>query len=215
MEFLFLLIVGFLVGSIPFGLLIGKWMLGMDIRQAGSGNIGMTNVMRVGGKLPGALTFLLDFAKGTAMMLLAQPLLEDASGTVFVIQWSCVGIAVIGGHVFSIFLKFKGGKGISTLFGVLAALHFSIAGVAALLWVGTFLLKGISSLAAVVMLAALPFLFLSVPWVLEEPIPVAQAILFGGLSIFLLYRHRENIARLLKGEEQKLQPSSPKDSHLP
>ena len=201
------------MGSIPFGLLIGKSMLGIDIRQAGSGNIGMTNVLRVGGKLPAALTFLLDFAKGAAIVLVSQPILQDSENPYFIIQWSCVGIAVICGHVFSIFLKFKGGKGIATLFGVLVVLYFSIAVVAALLWVGIFWAKRISSLAALMVLAALPFLFLIVPWLWNEPVSMAQAMLFGAVSLLLIYRHRENISRLLKGEEQKLQTSEPPNGH--
>lgn len=207
----FLLIAGFLIGSIPFGLLISKWMLGIDIRYEGSGNIGMTNVMRVGGKLPGLLTFLLDFAKGTAVMLIARPFLSDEAGTLLLSQWSGVGIAVICGHVFSIFLKFKGGKGVSTLFGVLAVLHFSIGITAAFIWIGTYLAKRISSLAALTMLGTLPFLFLIVPWITGETLPISQFLLFSGLSALLIYRHRDNIDRLLKGEEQKLKTAQ--ESH--
>ncbi|MBF0276722.1 MAG: glycerol-3-phosphate 1-O-acyltransferase PlsY [SAR324 cluster bacterium] len=204
MTFFVMLILGFGIGSIPFGLIVAKLMLGIDIRKQGSGNIGMTNVMRVGGKLPGILTFLLDFAKGSVMMMIAEPWLFDSSGNGSIVQWSCVGIATVSGHIFSIFLKFKGGKGISTLFGILAILNLSIGLIAAFLWVGTFLAKQISSLAALVMLAGLPFLFLLVPWMSGENISLGQFFLFSGLSALIIFRHRENIDRLLRGEEKQL-----------
>ncbi len=210
MVFVLMLILGFCVGGIPFGFVVAKLMLGTDIRLQGSGNIGMTNVMRVGGKLPGILTFLLDFAKGSVMMLVAQSWLAESNGDVSIIQWSCVGIVTVCGHAFSIFLKFKGGKGISTLFGILAVLHLPIALIAAFIWIGTFLAKRISSLAALTMLGGLPFLFLIVPWISGEAISIFQFLLFSGLSSFLIYRHRENITRLLKGEEKPL-----KTAHAP
>ncbi len=129
----------FLLGSIPFGLLISRYWLKIDIRQQGSGNIGMTNVMRVGGKLPGLLTFVLDFGKGSAAVLLADkftPALKiDAENQIAFL--GLAGVTVVCGHVFSVFLHFKGGKGISTLFGVLAVLNLTTGICAAFIWVGT------------------------------------------------------------------------------
>ncbi len=118
----------FLLGGIPFGLLISRYWLKIDIRQQGSGNIGMTNVMRVGGKLPGLLTFVLDFGKGSVAVLLAKTfipamVIDIETQKIFL---SLAGVIVVCGHVFSVFLRFKGGKGISTLFGVLAVLHVNI-----------------------------------------------------------------------------------------
>ncbi len=204
MTFVFMLLLGFFLGSIPFGLLVGKYMLGVDVRSQGSGNIGTTNLIRIGGKLPGILTFLLDFAKGATAMLIAQSWLVDGEGKVLVIQWSCVGVAAVCGHVFSVFLRFKGGKGIATLFGVLAILKFPIGLIAALIWIGIFLAKRISSLAALSVLGVLPLLFLLIPWLLGENILISQVLLYTGLSALLAYRHRENILRLLKGEETQL-----------
>ena len=108
----------FLLGGIPFGLLISRYWLKIDIRQQGSGNIGMTNVMRVGGKLPGLLTFVLDFGKGSVAVLLAKTfppalVIDIETQKIFL---SLAGVIVVCGHVFSVFLRFKGGKGISTLF---------------------------------------------------------------------------------------------------
>jgi len=196
----------FLLGSIPFGLLISRYWLKIDIRRKGSGNIGMTNVMRVGGKLPGILTFVLDFGKGSVAVLLAQtyfPASETDPGTQLIIL-STAGIAVVCGHVFSVFLRFKGGKGISTLFGVLAALQLNIGICAALVWVGVFMWKRISSLSAITMLTVLPWLFLLIPWLQNETPVWPMFFLFLLLSSLLIFKHRENIQRLLKGQEGQL-----------
>ena len=196
----------FLLGSIPFGLLISRYWLNIDIRRQGSGNIGMTNVMRVGGKLPGILTFVLDFGKGSVAVLLAQtcfPASETDPGTQLIIL-STAGIAVVCGHVFSVFLRFKGGKGISTLFGVLAALQLNIGICAVLVWVGVFMWKRISSLSAITMLAVLPWLFLLIPWLQNETPVWPMFFLFLLLSSLLIFKHRENIQRLLKGQEGQL-----------
>ena len=196
----------FLLGSIPFGLLISSYWLKIDIRRQGSGNIGMTNVMRVGGKFPGILTFVLDFGKGAAAVLLAQayfPALKSDPETQLIIL-STAGITVVCGHVFSVFLRFKGGKGISTLFGVLAALQLNIGICAALVWVGVFMWKRISSLSAITMLAVLPWLFLLIPWLQNETPVWPLFFLFLLLSALLIFKHRENIQRLLKGQEGQL-----------
>ena len=196
----------FLLGSIPFGLLISRYWLKIDIRQQGSGNIGMTNVMRVGGKLPGIMTFVLDFGKGSLAVLLAQtafPVTETAPEAQL-LYLSLTGVVVVCGHVFSVFLRFKGGKGISTLFGVLAVLHFSIALSAASVWVGMFLWKKISSLSAITMLIVLPWFFILFPWLQNEPPFWTVFFLFLLLSSLLIYKHRENIQRLLKDQESQL-----------
>ena len=199
----------FLLGSIPFGLLISRHWLKIDIRKQGSGNIGMTNVMRVGGKLPGILTFVLDFGKGSLAVLSAQiffPASETDPETQLIFH-SLAGISVVCGHVFSVFLRFKGGKGISTLFGVLVILQLNIGICAALVWIGIFLWKRISSLSGITMLAVLPWLFLLVPWAQGESPVLSMFILFILLSSLLIFKHRENILRLLKGQEGQLKSS--------
>ncbi|MEC9012677.1 MAG: glycerol-3-phosphate acyltransferase, partial [SAR324 cluster bacterium] len=178
----------FLLGSIPFGLLISRYWLKIDIRQQGSGNIGMTNVMRVGGKLPGIMTFVLDFGKGSLAILLAQtafPVTATAPEEQL-LYLSIAGVVVVCGHVFSVFLRFKGGKGISTLFGVLAVLYFSIGMTAALVWVSIFLWKKISSLSAICMLIVLPWLFLLFPWLQNETPFWTVFFLFLLLSSLLI-----------------------------
>jgi glycerol-3-phosphate acyltransferase PlsY len=205
----------FLLGSIPFGLLISRYWLKIDIRQQGSGNIGMTNVMRVGGKLPGLLTFVLDFGKGSAAVLLADkftPALKiDAENQIAFL--GLAGVTVVCGHVFSVFLHFKGGKGISTLFGVLAVLNLTTGICAAFIWVGMFIWKRISSLSGITMLATLPLLFLLIPLLKKESPDWPVFFMFLLLSFLLLYKHRENINRLLKGQEGKLSAGEIPDEH--
>ena len=203
----------FLMGGIPFGLLISRYWLKIDIRQQGSGNIGMTNVMRVGGKLPGLLTFVLDFGKGSVAVLLAKTfipalVIDIETQKIFL---SLAGVIVVCGHVFSVFLRFKGGKGISTLFGVLAVLHADIGICAAIVWLVMFFWKHISSLSVITMLTTLPWLFLLVPWVKNESPVWPVFFLFLLLSSLLVYKHLENIKRLLKGQEGQLTTSKNND----
>ena len=214
LQFGFFILI-FLLGSIPFGLLISRYWLKIDIRRQGSGNIGMTNVMRVGGKLPGILTFVLDFGKGGLAVLFAQ-IFFPASETdpeIQLIFHSLAGITVVCGHVFSVFLRFKGGKGISTLFGVLAILQLNVCICAALAWVGMFLWKRISSLSGITMLTVLPWLFLIVPWAQDEKPVLSVFILFILLSSLLIFKHRENILRLLKGQEGQLKSNKTFEKH--
>ncbi|MDP6728359.1 MAG: glycerol-3-phosphate 1-O-acyltransferase PlsY [SAR324 cluster bacterium] len=200
------IILGFFLGSIPFGLFVGKIWLGTDVRQQGSGNIGMTNVMRIGGKGPGVLTFVLDFLKGWLAVFLAASALnpEETQTQYTIIFLSAVAFSAVCGHIFSIFLHFKGGKGVSTLFGSLAALYFEIALICAIIWVLMFLLKKISSLSALTMLIIMPWLFLLMPWLKEVPFSGYQFIIMIALSGLMIYKHHENIVRLLKGKEGKL-----------
>ena len=205
----------FLLGGIPFGLLIGRYWLKIDIRQQGSGNIGMTNVMRVGGKLPGLLTFLLDFGKGSLSIILAKifvmPLINEIETQKIFL--SLAGVIVVCGHVFSVFLRFKGGKGISTLFGVLAVLNLNIGICAAGIWLAIFLWKRISSLSGITMLTLLPLLFLIMPWIKNESTVWSVFFLFLLLSFLLVYKHLENIKRLLRGQEGQLSASKNNDVH--
>ncbi len=205
----------FLLGGIPFGLLISRYWLKIDIRQQGSGNIGMTNVMRVGGKLPGLLTFLLDFGKGSLSIILAKifvmPMINEIETQKIFL--SLAGVIVVCGHVFSVFLRFKGGKGISTLFGVLAVLNLNIGICAAGIWLAIFLWKRISSLSGITMLTLLPLLFLLMPWIKNESPVWSVFFLFLLLSFLLVYKHLENIKRLLRGQEGQLSASKNNDVH--
>ena len=207
MTLLLLLLSAFLLGSVPFGLIIGKFWLGIDVRKSGSGNIGMTNVMRVGGKLPGALTFLLDFGKGSLAVWFAQLWLAGETDAP-IWQVSLVAVTTVCGHIFSVFLHFKGGKGISTLFGVLAVLNLPVGLGAAAVWLGLFAAKRISSLSAITMLATLPVWFLLIPWFQGIPVNWPQFGMFCALDVLLLYKHRDNIARLRTGQEPQLKATN-------
>jgi len=213
MYFISFFILVFLLGGIPFGLLISRYWLKIDIRQQGSGNIGMTNVMRIGGKLPGLLTFVLDFGKGSLAVMFAKTfipamVIDIETQKIFL---TLTGVIVVCGHVFSVFLRFKGGKGISTLFGVLAILHLNICICAGIVWLVMFFWKHISSLSGVTMLTVLPWLFLLIPWVKNESPVWPEFFLFLLLSSLLVYKHLENLKRLLRGQEGQLSASKNND----
>ena len=175
----------------------------------------MTNVMRVGGKLPGLLTFLLDFGKGSLSIILAKifivPMINEIETQKIFL--SLAGVTVVCGHVFSVFLRFWGGKGISTLFGVLAVLNLNIGICAAGIWLAIFFWKHISSLSGIIMLTVLPFLFLIMPWIKNESPVWSVFFLFLLLSFLLVYKHLENIKRLLRGQEGQLSASKNNDLH--
>jgi len=186
------LILSYFLGSIPFGYLIARFFLGYDVRSKGSGNIGMTNVMRTGGKIPGIFTFLLDFGKGS----LAVGIVAFSYESISLI--SCSAFLVIIGHTRSIFLKFKGGKGIATNFGVWLILDWRVFVCIALTWALLFLWKKISSLSALVSLIVLPIATIILHGTNEF------FILSSLLFIYLMFLHRSNIKRLIRLEESSL-----------
>ena len=206
MIFFLCLLAAFLLGSVPFGLLVGKMWLGTDVRKEGSGNIGMTNVMRIGGRGPGIVTFLLDFGKGFLAVKLASldDVLLNKDDETRMLMLTLVGCAVVLGHVYSVFLKFKGGKGVSTLFGILVELSLGIGLLAGAVWISMFLWKKVSSLSALTLLVVLPWLFLLIPWLTEQIPSLKQFFMIFALSALLIYKHKENISRLISGEEGKL-----------
>jgi glycerol-3-phosphate acyltransferase PlsY len=187
------LILGYLLGSIPVGLLAARWIAGTDPRTVGSRNIGFTNVLRVAGNYAGALTLLGDMGKGAAAVLAAHLFLGATAG-----DWIlAVGGVAILGHVFSIFLRFTGGKGVATAFGVFLALDPILGGSLILIWLISLALWKTSSLAAIIVFASLPVL----TWIRHpDPVMVCFAI---GVSALVSYRHAENIRRLLRGAEPK------------
>jgi acyl phosphate:glycerol-3-phosphate acyltransferase len=194
----------YILGSIPFGLLLTKLFGGADVRKEGSGNIGATNVARVAGTLPGILTLLLDAAKGAAAVLLAERL-SNGSATWMMIA----GFAALVGHCFPIWLNFKGGKGVATaagLFLVLCPLAFLGA---ILLFILVVVFWRYVSLGSIAAAAAMPLLiyFLWAPH--HAPPPV---IMFGSLAVVMLvvYKHDANIQRLVEGAEPKFSFSKKK-----
>ena len=192
-PFLALLIVavaGYLLGSVPFGLVIAKMMRLPDPRTIGSKNIGATNVLRTGSKGAALATVLLDGAKGLVAVLLARAFAgEDAA--------QIAALAAFLGHCFSLFLGFKGGKGVATFLGTLFGLSFVLGAVACLIWLLTFVIARYSSLSALVASAAMPIVAVA----LGQTERLVVLILMAAV---LIWRHRENITRLRSGTEGKV-----------
>ncbi|MDX2238319.1 MAG: glycerol-3-phosphate 1-O-acyltransferase PlsY [Hyphomonadaceae bacterium] len=185
---------GYLLGSIPFGLVITKAAGLGDIREIGSGNIGATNVLRTGRKDLALATFLLDSGKAAIALLLAKSIFPTEGGEAGFIA----GGAAFLGHCFPVWLKFKGGKGVATFFGVLFAGLPLIGAACAALWVLTALLFRMSSLGALVAAAAAPVLAY---FLLNGPIAIGFCVL---LAVLIYVRHHANISRILAGTEPKI-----------
>jgi acyl phosphate:glycerol-3-phosphate acyltransferase len=193
---------GYLLGSIPFGLVLTRAAGLGDVRKIGSGNIGATNVLRTGNKKLAALTLFLDGFKGTVAVLLVlhlmAPWLGATSGSAATLDLGLIaGLGAFLGHVFPIWLGFRGGKGVATYIGVLLALAWKIGLLFCLIWVVVAYLGRYSSLSALVASALTPAVLL---W-LGSP---GLALLFLVLTAVLYWKHRENIARLLAGTESRI-----------
>ncbi len=186
-------LVAYLIGGIPFGLLIGK-LNGIDIRRHGSGNIGATNVLRVVGKDWGVACFALDFLKGLLPVLLLPRLLPQANSALPVL----VAGATVLGHMFSPYLRFKGGKGVATSIGVLLALCFWPALVGMLAWLAVFVCCRYVSLASIVAAAVVPLAAL-----LDPRVDNWTRLLLLILAALVILRHRSNIKKLLAGSESR------------
>jgi acyl phosphate:glycerol-3-phosphate acyltransferase len=184
------LILGYLLGSIPFGLLLTKAAGLGDVRGIGSGNIGATNVLRTGNKGLAALTLVLDAAKGAVAVLAAEHFFGEGPAYL-------AALGALAGHVFPVWLQFKGGKGVATFLGILAALAWQAAAVFAALWLAIALSTRFSSLAAIVATAATPFAV----WASGHR---EFAVIAGVMSVIILLKHRGNLRRLLAGEEPKI-----------
>ncbi len=182
------LIVGYLLGSIPFGLLLTRMSGKGDIRSIGSGNIGATNVLRTGSKKLAALTLLLDAVKGALAVWLAQRFWPDA------VQYAAAGALV--GHLFPVWLKFRGGKGVATFLGILVPLLPVAAVVYALVWIGLLVLVRISSVAGIAAAASAPL----TAFLAGDP----NAFMLLGFALLIIWRHRDNLARLANGEEPRV-----------
>ncbi len=183
---------GYLLGSIPFGLLSAR-IAGIDIRTVGSGNIGATNVLRTGRKDLAALALIGDSGKGALAVLLAG-LLTDWLPAAMAIAAG----AAFTGHLFPVWLKFKGGKGVATFFGTMLAIAWPAGLLAGVTWLLVAFLFRMSSLAGLTAVALAPFFALAT----EQPYPVVVLAVFMAVLVF--FRHRDNIARLLKGTEPKI-----------
>ncbi len=195
------LVISYIVGSIPTAYIFGKLLKGIDIREHGSGNVGATNVFRVIGKVPGIIVLIIDFLKGFLAVTIIPLVLELSYPGVFrgaIYFITLIGGAVIAGHIWTIFLKFKGGKGVATTAGVMIALAPLVFLSCLIIWAVIFFIWRYVSLASIVASCALPIM----------------ALVFGRSLSFIIfccilcavgvYGHRSNIKRLIQGTEKKL-----------
>jgi glycerol-3-phosphate acyltransferase PlsY len=187
-----LLVAAYLLGSIPFGVLIARGAGGVDLRRVGSGNIGATNVLRVIGKGAAVLTLVGDIGKGALAVGVAR---WAGAGAAVV---AAVGLAAVLGHLFPVWSGFRGGKGVATTLGVVLGAMPSVGGWLLVIWLAVAAITRYSSLAALAATAAMPLL----AWLLDgRP---AMLALSGALLALVVVRHRENIGRLLAGTEGKI-----------
>jgi glycerol-3-phosphate acyltransferase PlsY len=190
LKIVLLIISAFILGSIPTGLILAK-SSGVDLKKAGSGNIGATNVLRTTGRWPAFFTLLGDVLKGVAAVLLARFF------EVGLLYEGFIGLSSILGHNFSLFLKFKGGKGVATSFGVLVVYSPQTALFTSIIWLLTIMITKYSSLGALVSYGLLP---LSISFLdTKEKLPIAFV-----MTIMMFIRHKDNISHLLNGTELKI-----------
>jgi glycerol-3-phosphate acyltransferase PlsY len=187
------LIGGYFLGSIPFGVIATRLGGAGDIRQVGSGNIGATNVLRTGRRDLAAITLIGDAAKGAAAILLAGLLFSPTAATV-------AGGGAFLGHLHPVWLRFRGGKGVATFFGILFAIAWPVGTAAALTWIAMAAVFRISSLAALTAAALSPIYLLFVFHWSTEP----RLWLTVGMAVLIFVSHRQNIRRLLAGDEPRI-----------
>ncbi|UNE53390.1 glycerol-3-phosphate 1-O-acyltransferase PlsY [Bartonella machadoae] len=190
----FIFLMSYLMGSIPFGLLFTRLAKLGDVRTIGSGNIGATNVLRTGNKKIAALTLACDVLKGTVVLLVIKFLSAPIENSLII---SLAGFFAFLGHLFPIWLKFKGGKGVATYLGVCLGSYWPAAIVFIVVWIGVFLLTRYSSLSALIAVVITPIFvfYFSNPYF---------CFMLIAMSIFVYMKHYENIGRLLVGKESKV-----------
>ncbi len=188
MDLFLIIIISYLMGSIPFGLILTKFFLKQDIRDVGSGNIGATNVLRTGNKLLGYSTLFLDVLKAVIPLLIVKYYFTN----LLLISSLCIFL----GHVFPIWLKFKGGKGVATLVGIILCINYYLLMVFVIVWFFIFFLTKYSSLSSITATLSLPIISF---FFVEN----SNYYFFIILFILIFYTHRENIKRLINNKESK------------
>ena len=183
------LLIGYLLGAIPFGVLLTRWFGAGDLRQIGSGNIGATNVLRTGRKGLAAATLILDALKGVAAVLIGGALVPGGE--------LLGAVGAFYGHLFPVWLRFQGGKGVATLLGICFALDWRIGAIYVVCWHGGMALTRISSVGGLVAAVSAP-----VAAILFDN--VAMAVMLTALAISVLWKHSDNISRLAAGTEPRI-----------
>jgi glycerol-3-phosphate acyltransferase PlsY len=190
---------GYFLGSIPFGLIATRLGGAGDIRKIGSGNIGATNVLRTGRRDLAAITLIGDGGKGAVAALVAYALTARFAGAgAAQIASAAAGGAAFIGHIFPVWLRFKGGKGVATFFGVLLAVAWPVGLIAGATWIAMAAIFRMSSLAALTAAALAPL----VAWLLHAGTPVI--VMASGMAVLIFIRHHENIGRLVRGQEPRI-----------
>jgi len=193
------LVAAYLIGSIPTGYIFGRALKGVDIREFGSGNLGATNVFRVMGRLPGILVLAIDVLKGfVCATYIASFFLYISPAARPELYRVLAGLAVIAGHNWTVFLKFRGGKGVATSAGVVIGLIPKVFWLGFLVWTIVFSVTGYISLASIIASIAVPLFAL----VFSEPTEIV--IFMSILCLVIAYKHRSNIKRLQDGEEKRI-----------
>jgi glycerol-3-phosphate acyltransferase PlsY len=190
---LLVLLLAYLLGAIPFGFLLVKWTTGADVRTQGSGNIGATNVLRTSGRGAGVLTLLLDIGKGYLAVWLAGRWTDSSP-----LWMSAAGLAVMAGHAFPVFLKFKGGKAVASFVGAFLCLAPLPLAATAVVFVAAVALTRYISLGSILGAGTFPILV----WLIQRP-PLAVLAAAAVAGAFIIWRHRSNLERLRAGTEHK------------
>ena len=197
MTLILIPIAAYFLGSIPFGLILARLFGGTDVRKAGSGNIGATNVARVAGPLAGILTLIFDIAKGAGAVLLAERLSNDSA------RWMMVAaFAALLGHCFPVWLKFKGGKGVATAAGIFLVLSPLAFAAAIFLFLLVVIFWRYVSLGSVSAAAAMPLLIYFL-WAPPHAPPLAVTLGTVAAALLIIYKHRGNLRRLVEGAEPR------------
>ena len=199
-------VAAYLIGSIPFGILLAKMFGGVDVRKAGSGNIGATNVARVAGPLPGILTLVLDALKGVAAVWLAARFANDSA------MWmTLAGLSALIGHCFPVWLRFHGGKGVATAAGMFLALCWPAALGAIGVFILVVLFSRFVSLGSVSAAAAMPLLIYLL-WAPHHAPPLIVTFGAFAAAMLVVYKHDANIQRLVEGREPRFSFGKGKDA---
>lgn len=199
LEFICVIILGYLIGSIPFGVIVGRLTRGIDIRDYGSGSMGMTNVIRTVGAKAGALVFLADLAKGAAAVALAWLIFPSD-----MVAWGHVagGAVAVIGHSWPVYVGFRGGRGVTTGFGALLVMSWPVGLISFAIFLAVVGLARYMSLGS--MLAALAMLVVMIPFVVFDLEPFAYLVYGLIVAPLIIFRHRGNIQRLLAGTEPRI-----------
>lgn len=216
LMYIAVILIGYLLGSIPFGLLIGRRFANRDVREVGSGKIGMTNVLRTAGKKAAAISLVLDIGKGVLSVVFAGLIFHAKTQTIGgIFAWNesakvMAALAAIAGHSWSVFLKFKGGRGVATFFGGLAALYWPAALIGAIFLFSIGFRTKYMSLGSLIgavtsFILLMSLYVLKIDWFYFKKYPPFEYVVFAMIgALFIWFMHRDNILRLYNGTERKI-----------